>query len=304
MTFGGYMKKRYLVGLCVLFIFLNGCSGCEDSNGPDPSNYHSGTVGITMNFMTNSPPLSVYHGSVVPFFLEVRNLGAQDASPNIWITGHDPEIVVITTTWNGANTGLIPGRGDTYPAGGYATLEAKDVPVNLPEGVDTYSANMKVTACYTYSTLAAAQVCVDPDPTQNQDDACAVHDVSLSGGQGAPVAVTHVKEETSSAGDVVFAITIENQGDGTIINSAKVGACTTDVKASDLDMVTLTSVKLSSKSITDGCNPRDPLRMVNGKGVIYCKTNVAGNAYSTALQVEISYGYKSSISKTINVRKV
>ena len=295
------MNKRMRVILVVsLFVlFLLGCEG--NNSSVDVPSYHTGNLGITLDLIENSPPDNAYHGSNLPFFLEIRNQGSYETRPLIWLSGHDPNIIRIN--WAAISPGLLEGKSFSNPTGGYGYLEAPDVQISLPDSVDTYSTNMKLTTCYPYVTKASSQVCVDPDPTNNDDDACQTKTVSLSGGQGGPLAITSIKEEPSSGGTVIFTITIQNIGDGTIINEGKVSSCTSRMKASDLDVVSIRSAQLGYEPLS--CTPTNPVRLVNGKGIVYCRrSGLSGSAYTTTLNLELAYGYKSSISKSINVRRI
>lgn len=295
------MIKKIMLILVVslLVLFISGCDG-NNSSVEVPS-YNTGDLGITLELIENSPPHNAYHGGNIPFFLEIRNQGSYETNPLIWLSGHDPNIIRLN--WNAVSPGLLEGKSFSNPIGGYGYLEAPNVNINLPNAVDTYSAPLKVTTCYSYVTKASAQVCVDSDATNNQDDACTPKTVSISGGQGGPVAITHIETEPSSSGTVIFTISIQDVGDGTIINEGKVNTCTSRMKASDIDVVSIRSAQLGYEHLS--CTPSNPVRLVNGKGVVFCrKSGLSGSAYTTTINLELAYGYKSSISKSINVRRV
>jgi len=294
------MKKGLIATIVVILVIF--VSGCGSSKGPSTTDYYTGTQGIVMNFMQNSPPAEVFDGDRVPFIVEVKNQGASPTTPKLWLSGHDRNIIHISWDNIGTNPGTIEARDENNPIGGYATLEAQSVSITLPENVDSYDTNMKLTACYHYTTHASAQVCVDPDPTQNQDDACTARDISLGGGQGGPVAITSIGVD-SSKDKVRFTINIANDGDGTIIQGSAVGSCT-NLRASDIDVVSVSQQPLSGHGLD--CKP-NPVRLVNGRGVVYCEASMGGfprTAFTTLLRLDLNYGYKSSISRTISVKRI
>lgn len=298
--------KNNIISIMVFFLVLVFLSGCDGVGGggvtPETINYHTGNLGITMSFLAASPPTNLFDGNNVPFLLEVKNQGASDTNPLIWLSGHDNDIIKIN--WDAAPVGTVFGKSPEYPVGDIKSMVDSSVLIELPTWVDTYSTNMKVTTCYTYTTQASTQVCVDPDPTNNQDDACQPKTISLSGGQGGPVAITHVKNEPSAGGGVMFTISIQNVGDGTIISSGRVSDCTTKITAADIDVINIGDTTLGFGNLA--CTPTSgTVRLVNGKGVIYCRMDgLTGNAYTTTLNIDISYGYKSSISKSFSVRRI
>ena len=294
------MKKGVLILMIFLIgLFLTGCNGGNSS--PKVPTYNTGSKGITLNLLENSPPTRAYHGGNIPIFLEVRNEGSESTRPLVWVSGHDPNIIRLR--WEGTSQGVIQGKSSSNPTGGIVYFEENNVGISLPNNVDVYDTTLKFTTCYSYVTKSSAQVCVDPDPTTNDDDACFVKTVSTSGGQGGPVAITSIKEEPSADGTVVFTISIQNIGDGTIIDKSKISSCTSGLKESDLNVVSIRNAKIGYDSLS--CSPGNPVRLVNGKGTIYCKkSGLSGEAYTTLLNLELDYGYKSSITKTLNVRRV
>ncbi len=292
------LKRVEIVLALIVLITLAGC----DRNGPaSESEYHRGTEGIVFNFMRNSPPSEVFEGDSIPFAVEVRNKGADSTSPRFWLSGHDENIIHLNWQGSSPNPGNLEARDENNPIGGYATLESNSVGVSLPNDVDSYETTMRLTACYPYTTFASTQLCVDPDPTINADDTCTSSDVSVSGGQGGPVAITHVQEE-SSRDKVRFVVTIQNVGGGTVIDRGKVSSCTT-VREQDMNKVHVSAQSISGRSVN--CRP-NPVRIVGGKGIAYCETSMSGgtSAFTTVLTMNLDYGYKSSITKSIKVRRI
>ncbi len=295
------MKKRLIATIVIILVIF--VSGCGSNTTQSTTDYHIGTQGIVMNFMQNSPPAEVFDGDNVPFIVEVRNLGAFTTSPSFWLSGHD-EDHIIHIKWKGKTINNLEARDENNPVGGYDVLEEQSVSITLPDNVDSYDTNMKLTTCYHYITHASAQVCVDPDPTQNQDDACTASDISLGSGQGGPVAITSIGVD-SSREKVRFTINIANEGDGTIIEGVdKIISSCTNLKASNIDIVSVSPQKLSGHILD--CKP-NPVRLVSGRGVIYCEASMSGfpkTAFTTILMLDLNYGYKSSISRTISVKRI
>ena len=300
----GLIATSFVILTIFCTIFLSGCGSSQ--GGTSPTDYHTGNQGIVFSFMQNSPPTEVFNGDRVPFVVEIKNQGAHPTTPMFWLTGYDRSIIRFSPHhWEGATSSKrqLEARDENNPIGGYDTLEANSVSIVLPEEVDSYNTNMKLTACYPYVTHASAQVCVDPDPTQNQDDACTTGVVSLGSGQGGPVAVTHI-EQAASQGKVRFTITVSNVGDGTVIEQGAVGTCT-NLKQSQIDVVDVKWGTVAGKGFTE-CKP-NPIRLVNGRGVVYCEASLGGlpnTAFTSLVSIEISYGYKSSISRSISIKRI
>ena len=274
-------------------------TGNNGNSGTADQNYNKGTTGLKLDFLANSPPSELYDGQTFPFVLEILNTGITDTNPYITLTGFDKNIVKVD--WTNRQPGLIYGKSQINPTGGYGTID-DNVKVSLPSGVDVFPTPVTAIACYEYVTEGISQVCVDPDPTNNRDDVCAAKLIQLSGGQGAPVAITKI-ETKPSIGTNYFLITVSNlDKTGAVISYDKVSSCTDQLTYQEVDVVDIMSANLGSQKIS--CEP-NTIRLVNGVGTTTCTaTGLTGSAYSTSLQLNLKYGYKTSITKSLNIRRM
>ena len=290
-----------------------------------------------MSLMPNTPPSRVYSGDPLNFLLEVRNKGAyttvdtegeKTLSLRVYVSGFDTKIFPGLK----ADDNLFKKAGDAYlgeslegksefnPDGGLKYKEFSTA-VSLPDNMDSFKTNFLVTACYGYNTYATAPVCIDSDPysTSVQEKACTIKDISLSGGQGAPVAITKIEEEASKD-KVRFKIYIENKGDGRIFDinkseRSKEGTLKCNpysgegIKYGTIDKITLNKVSVVGSPITSSCEPKDGnnvVRLIDGRGFIICEKNIgsAKSAFLTPLEIDISYGYTTSIQKEVEILKM
>jgi hypothetical protein len=274
-----------------------GSSGSSKTQTTAPT-YNTGLTGITMAFLLNSPPTEMYDGQTFPFALEITNTGNTTTNPYITLSGFDKNIIHVD--WTYKQPGSIPKKGPDYPVGGYGAL-SEEVKVTLPAEVTTLPTTIKATACYDYITDANVQVCVDPDPTNNKDDVCAPKTVSITTGQSAPLAISSVVQQPSR-GITSFIVTIKNTGGGDVLKIDKVSQCMAQLSPVDTDVVDVFDATLGTQVLS--CTPTT-VRLVKGLGVTNCKiTGLTGNAYTTTLMLRFKYGYKSSITKSVNVRRM
>ncbi|MBW3023272.1 hypothetical protein KY308_04160 [Candidatus Woesearchaeota archaeon] len=309
------MKRILLVSLLVA-VFLVGCTlPGRTTDQTDSGVAHSGTQGIEVNFLTNYPPSIIYSpgsgdtgNSIV---LEIKNKGAFTTGANFYLSGYDKNIVNI-----GSDTqvlGTIEGKTPTNTEGGYTQMQFPSYgtfSVNLPQGSDLYPFTLQATACYDYKTQASLPVCIDPDPYGLiKQKACTPHGAATGGGQGGPVAITSVVQE-SLPGKVVFKLKVGNMGGGQVIEKGRSNVCTTSTLRYDmLDKLDYT-IRLGGTGATSatgiGCKPVSPIRLVNGQGTINCEFNlgVSKLAYTTTLDVELNYGYMKSVQKAIQIKRI
>jgi len=309
-------KIMFFVVMSILLLSISSCVREGPHEKLREEEYRKGTQGLVMNFLRNAPPDTVYAGDDVNIIIELRNKGAYPKDTgfegHLEIGGFD-ESALYNGYWENGNiiSPNLEGRSQDNPEGGYETKTYRAV-ARVPFDGEIYETNINVYSCYRYETIATPNVCIDPDPyaTVQEKKACQIHDVSLAGGQGAPVAVTRVEEQVSKD-KVHFKIYIRNEGDGTVIaDSAYSGyyysKCPFDLEHEDLNKVTA-DVRLSYSSPIE-CSPRgdmsDPIRLnENGEGFIRCsfpKPNT-DSAFVTPLWIKLNYAYSSSISKRIRI---
>src|SRR5574342_94965 len=115
----------------------------------------------------------------------------------------------------------LAGKSQFNPKGEFDQVHFRVKNTGILQQFETYQSDVVFRACYKYSTFASAQVCVDPDVANlNPRKICRSQPVMLSGGQGAPVAVTRVEPLMVPDGDQVhpvFAIYVQQSGSGAVV---------------------------------------------------------------------------------------
>jgi hypothetical protein len=295
------VKSALLIITVLLF-----ASGCTPSNNMSPTNnYRTGTKGIEINFAPGSPTDVIYDGTEVPITLEIRNLGAENAGGRIYFSGFEKTILPIADV---KDFPAVEGKeASQNPQGGYATLEVGTIVPKLPaSSADSFSGiPIQATVCYSYSTTASLKVCIDPDPASRGIKACTPsNSPSIAGGQGGPVSVYSIKQE-SGKGQTVFTINIKNLGNGRVVNSDKLASCNS-LGFADFDTVGI-AVTAAGSPIT--CT-RTSVRLTGAteqqkEGVLTCtmKTDAKQSPYVTFLNIKMTYGYSSYIIKNVEIRR-
>lgn len=325
------MKRNLALTLIVIIVItLSGCQLFSSDRAATTvdTEYHKGTQGIYMTFVKNNPPSLIYDfentgrsgavGSIgtgsgeVIVMIELRNKGAYPiTNGNLYLSGFDNQIIQGLSS--AARQFSIDGKSRFNSEGGFNVItlptDGSAGSIILPRGVDNIQQNVIVHACYNYKTESAPVICIDPDPYREIGvKACRSTDMisGLAGGQGAPVVITRVEEEMAP-GKVFLKIYVSNVGGGTVLNQATIGDCPYQVKYKDIGDVhyTVTANTLGGTARSTGtCEPKEKLKLIDGKGMIYCSFDAAitGSAYKTPLQIELTYGYMDSISKQFEIR--
>jgi hypothetical protein len=312
------MKKRTTTIICLLLILAitTGCGTFGRGRGEPPVSAEfvaTGTEGIVMQFVQDQPPMKVYTQSALTFLVEIRNRGTYTVpSAAFYLTGYDPSLLRIMPP-----AFMLPqpleGKSPFNPEGGYttATFEADASGVVLPQSMPNYKPTLMLTACYPYQTIATPLICVDSNPLDTTTDkACRVQKVYATESQGAPVAVESIEAEARPNG-MYFRIHIANtaggteQASGTVFNMNSMGSCPGGLQYRDLNVLTYTTIAISTQQLD--CEPKNrEIRLVNDRATIFCKyINLPKvPAFQTPLEIRLQYGYKSSISKIVEIENM
>ncbi len=291
----------FILGLAIAF--ASGCGFQRENDYINNENYATGTEGISINFIKQSIPETIYAGDKLDLQLEVKNKGAYDnPAGKIVIYGFDKDKMYYSETEK--ELPELMGKKPTAMSGGYdiVTFEAGN-PIEL-EG-SSYSPTVIASACYYYETIATTPVCVADTPINPlKDDVICKPGTTMLKSQGAPVAVTAIKESISD-NMLHFIVEIKNTGKGTVVSP--------DFESYDrcpfLEKDDIDKVKVEIKVNGLGSPEYEPedgiVRLVDGKGVIYAKFVTRDKStYESEMRIKLSYFYMSSDKVRLNIEKI
>lgn len=330
------VNKNLLAALfMVLVVAAYGCKGKTDAQ-TSIDNIRTGTEGISLSFLQNSPPdtIHVENGDDAALnsfdvVLDIRNKGAypqpdEGGAPQgrVFLSGYDANIIQFANAPMEDIVGkALEGKSTINPNGGLDLITFKAKVVSASLNVEKYNPALQATACYIYHTVAGPSVCIDPIPYSptNEKKVCQVNSVQLSN-QGAPIAITKIDEE-ALATKTRFGITIKNVGSGDVVQKEMLGKCSPAQQLSrdDIDKVTLAAATVGTTNLycgpfvtgsggsTRGTEGGD-IRLINGEGFAVCelsKENYANaqSAYTSPIKIDLAYAYRTTIQKSILIRK-
>lgn len=283
-------KKAVIIAL-ILLLFISGCSK-DDIKLPPKIEYHVGTEGLVLDTLENMPPDRVFQNSEFMIGVEIRNKGAYDVyDGTVIIAGLDPKYMSLEKYQESFE---IPGKSQSYPEGGYDMRNFKLKNVDFPDGKETYYAPFTIIGDYGYETEAKVDVCIDPEIySYVKTEGCEVKDISISKGQGAPLAITLVEPAISMTDedldyvDVNLGITIENKGDGEVITEPKIERA-----------------YLGNKKIE--CSEIIKEKKDDDRWYVLCTTEMSNirKAYTTPLIVAFDYRYRTRMDEKVTIKKL
>ncbi len=289
-----------IIFMALMTLMLVGCGGSSGDNLGD--NWKVGTTGVVMNIMPNAPPAEAYAGETYPLSIQLKNLGTypldeDDLDVELYFVGFDPEVLDLPDS----DSIAIPDGGITA-ANRQGGEELYDIEFDVMsfEDSDVLEQPLNVIACYDYETNAGIAVCVDPDPVNNDNDVCTPGSPGVGAGQGAPISVSNIQQDTLK-GKVRFTITLSNVGGGSVMVDDE---CIAPERSSK-DKVELISVYLGNDELD--CSPEDLIRFNGGSARLSCTyddLDVDRPAYKTSLGIRVGYTYKTSVSTSVNVKRL
>lgn len=215
---------------------------------------------------------------------------------------------------------VLEGKNINNPGGGYDIIEFIGVSDLNNLNFDKYTPNFLITACYGYKTVGVANVCIDPRPfsTVRENKVCTVGEDVAVEEQIAPVLVTKIEQKALSNA-MQFKIYFKNGGGGDIIATDFLSRCSGQgekkLSRSNMDLIKIVDVVVGETSIIDDCtqllkveDKSNYVRLVNNQGFIVCSLrdykDITDAAYKTPITIELEYGYRNSISQTVEIIKV
>ena len=325
------MKKILFLLLIVFLLALAGCGYIPTSGSKSQDvDVHIGTYGLIAEFARNAPPQTVFEDGKFAVVLRIRNAGAYDIKNGLIAFGLEKDYVPQIALQD--NPAAIKDEILTFDIRGKSLIDLKGeenvislqaTAGKLDPQSESKQSTLTATFCYPYKTIASATVCIDTDIANIRPvkKVCQVKDISLSRGQGAPIAVRKI--ETRMVPDVEkvkpqFLIYLENTGNGIAVNPKGYMIPCQKSEFKDEDLWNVAYLKVfSSQSGGENqllCTPSlendettGILRFRDKKDFIRCtyKDGISANsdAYTSPIRIELEYGYTQTISTNLLIQK-
>ncbi len=312
------INRAVILFLAVLVLFLfSGCTKLPLNKGPTQIEnvpaFQKGYGGLTLKFLQNAPPDEVFEKSSFKVGVEYYNDGAYDINEGIIkvmafapfsISGESTrEIMLKAKSLNnplGSRSNFIVDvNSDNFPASSFNQVDG----------------TIQILACYRYETEALEPVCIDTDPFNQKQSKkpCRVSDITLSGGQGAPISIDKIEVSMMPHSDQTrvkptFRIYISNNGNGIPVRASDYATlCQTGTAADQQDTINTIeyTVKLGGSYLE--CSPDEIHLKDNEENYITCWLSsgipLTQPTYLEPLEIKLSYGYTVSLKKEVRMVK-
>lgn len=208
-----------------------------------------------------------------------------------------------------SESGVLRGDNYYYPGGEYGFIDMTGHIFAWPAGLDELNMNLNVHSCYGYATYAAPTICIDPTPYDIDEDDCTPREYTWSGSQGAPVAISSIKQDP--AGDKLYlTFTIRHVGGGSVVDLGHLERCSPyflgNFGERYRDVVYIADARIGNQRMV--CTPGYRIRLNDGVGTFTCEYELlhatSRTGYETPAVVELWYGYHDEIETNMYIKRV
>jgi hypothetical protein len=278
--------------------------GCQSgSSSSSSSNWDIGSEGIVFDYVTSKPPSSIRRDSnTLSVIVDYSNKGTY--SPNsliFFLSGYDPSYLFGQSVISKSSQKL-EAKTQYTPQGSQIFSAQWESGINRPEGKGPIPQTLFLTACYDYKTTAEVSICINPgsdeyDKTQTRK--CEYSVKGLNGDQGAPLAITAIRQSAEN-NNLYVEVEVSNKGKG-ISFLTNVNDCLS-ISRNDKDVF---SARVSVSGQELECEPQKSsgkIRMQSNKAILSCKKQISFAPYTTTLlKVELNYNYIDNKIKEIMI---
>lgn len=291
------MKQIKIILIVLAFVLLViSCTACNKSNtgsSPLELNVHSGTDGIALTLANGLPPAIIFKGDSFEIGVELHNKGTYNIKQGyVAVVGIDPKYFNIDKEEEFFE---IKGRSMEYPEEGYALVVFKVKNSWFPEDKQELTIPFTLTARYDYETDATVDLCINPLIGGNvKSKVCETKEVTIAGGQGAPVAITKVQPVLASSNNefgqpgigAKFYVSIENKGNGNLISDIT-------IKKAMIGNQEVKCDKINKEDLKD-----------NNKWIVSCSVNLQSSqeAYTSPFTIMLNYNYRNTFDSKFTVK--
>ncbi|MEM4337017.1 MAG: hypothetical protein QXG86_03365 [Candidatus Woesearchaeota archaeon] len=325
-----------------MLIFCIGCSQQQDKKLITEEDLRKGTEALSISFVERMPQEKVFSADeddpssgLFEIGLKLSNRGAYDIQSGVVTLSLEKGYINdIKKKWKSSDNKFderYEGNFFSFQLNGkrpentlgdtiffYKTLQAQ-IPAADKES-QIRKSTIIATACYDYKTTKSVAICVDPQPSAQavSKKPCEIKDQTFDS-QGGPLAITKISPRPlvkENSATIELLIYVKNKGNGQIIPYNKIldackptgGLLSQDSTISFWNTITEEEFKISfsNEKGTFKCGPF-PMKLSGGEEdyirCVYEGFITGREAYTTILNIEISYGYTTSISKDITIEK-
>lgn len=300
------MKKVMLLVL----LFLSACQFGGVMKAPPPKEIpiFTGTNALEVSFNPASMD-NLLMCQQADLYVDTKNSGASDIIGGTYLFITEDQYLQPLSAYSQRFS--LAGKSQFNPKGEFDQIHFKVKNTGILPQFESYQSDLIFRACYKYNTFASAQVCIDPDiANSNKRKTCRAFPVMLSGGQGAPVAVTRVEPLMVPEGENVrpmFVVYVQQVGMGSVVKTAGADLACTGGGGPLLANYVVPSASIQNRDLK--CEPNE-VRVEPGKESRFiCEQDdmlfgPSAGTFNTILSIQLDYGFVNSMALPLTITRL
>lgn len=307
-------KKLLLIILAVSTLFIFGCTRSEDTLVAGP--FVGGTNGLTMRFIENEPPSSVFDDNEEDFDIAVlvENVGEYNIPAR--------KIIATLSGVDYRDFGLgnanvlsdidLNGKekieGETFL--GDETELRYDGLKYKPDLYADWETKIRVDVCYEYETTSTTKVCLKKKVTdRTADDVCQINNQNVDVfNSGSPIQIKNVRERGAGNTEIQLTFTVQNVGAGLVYEPGTFSSeCMRDRDKEDrleLEVVSGSRRHQIKCSQLGNSNQGEIKLTSDNQKQITCRIKTSSateTASEEPINIKARYFYRNAITKAITI---
>ena len=306
------MKFSHLTVLILLIgiIIIGSCNTNTPTN--TAGSYKGGINGVAISFIPAAPTPTFNKGDAVPVKVLLKNNGEFDVASGeaqVMIYGiHYPSFGL--SDQFKATSGELLGLNNLRTEGGEQQVDMGSINYNEDiVGSEKFTLNAEV--CYPYMTDAILNACITTNKIEagGSQKSCTIQTgkstekIAKGDVSSAPIQVTSITEELKGTNRVMFHITIENKGKGSVFKSSATCSDLGKVEQTDIaNIVGITAPEDIQCILLDKTSNTGDIRLTAGKKIVDCYKDVTEtSSYTQKINFKLNYKYLDTTSLIIEI---
>lgn len=317
------MKQVLVIMMVGALLLLSGCAGGGTATTAyDP--FIGGDTGLTMEYITGSPPDEVFDNGQYAFSVSVKldNTGEADVEEGagfLEIKGISAEEFGVSPSALRVDIPELPGArkgGDgSVIAGQTDVVTFDDLEYQQDLAGNLAISNFRVRACYDYDTEASSQLCIKEKNVDGlkANEVCLINELKGVANTGAPIQIVNVAETAKGSNGVQISFDVAHVGPADFRwfphgdNECNDRIDNKDMYKVEVEVDPIVNGKYSAKcsgGSFDGGN-KGTVTMFNGASrKVICSFDVGTQEsdFETRVNIKLKYRYLQYIEKQLVIK--
>jgi hypothetical protein len=276
----------------MLSLAVVGIAGCT------PAPTVTNTVGLSMSFVKDAPPVSVVVGQEFPIRVDILNKGGEFVNKghaSFYLSGLGQNFANVKSSLTNDKT---LSKESIFPE----TLVFADKAKFTFPIQDLAIVPIVLTSCYDYSGRAQGTLCISKS---NESNVCKTTGEKLTSNTAGPVQIGSITE-TLTRSSLILSFDVVNKGKGTvylsdtICDKLETNDFTESQKQDKVNVKVITNDDFNCRLLSSA-GQIEGLEGIAPVGKIICEKPLPEKDYTSVISISLNYKYRDSISQSINV---